>query len=121
MLTDPEKQKLAAALEQLEAEEQRRIDAKIEAGEAIRAEMPLIVGVLDPEKNYAAVRRDADGREVYPAHPFAVIVTGVPRTGRDEGLEIVTSGTSYPPAGIPVVEARPHAPPSQPVNGTVEK
>ena len=35
MLTDPEKQKLAAALEQLEAEEQRRIDAKIEAGEAI--------------------------------------------------------------------------------------
>jgi hypothetical protein len=121
MLTDPEKQKLAAALEELEAEERRRIDAKIERGEVIRAERPIVVGVPDPEKDYTAVYRDADGREVYPAEPFAVIVTGVPRTGRDEGLEVVTSGTSYPPAGIPVVEARPHAPPSQPVNGTVEK
>jgi hypothetical protein len=36
MLT--EKQKLGAALKELEAEERRRIDAKIERGETIRAE-----------------------------------------------------------------------------------
>jgi hypothetical protein len=81
MPTDP---KFEAALEQLEAEKRRRIDEKIAKGEAIRAESPFIVGVPDLDLDYTAVRRDADGREIYPAEPFAVIVTGVPRPGRDD-------------------------------------
>ncbi len=81
MSTDDEKESLEDAIERLEAERQRRIDAKIERGEAIRAERPIVVGVADPKKDYAAVHRAADGREVYPAEPYAVIVTGVPRAG----------------------------------------
>lgn len=101
-----EKQSLDQAIERLEAERQRRIDAKIERGDAIRAERPIVVGVPDPEKDYAAVYRDAEGREVYPAEPFAVIVTGVPRTGRDDDVETPTlepsrdrECNSTPPAG----------------------
>ena len=50
--------------------------------------------MADPKKDYAAVHRDADGREVYPAEPFAVIVTGVPRAGRDDDVETPTSEPS---------------------------
>jgi hypothetical protein len=94
MSTDDEKQSLDDAIERLEAEHKRRIDEKIERGEAIRAENPIVVGVPDSEKDYAAVYRDDDGREVYPAEPFAVIVTGVPRTGRDDDVESPTSEPS---------------------------
>jgi hypothetical protein len=101
-----EKQSLDDAIERLEAEHRRRIDEKVERGEAIRAERPIVVGVADPKKDYAAVYRDADGREVYPAEPFAVIVTGVPRAGRDDDVETPTSEpsrdrecNSTPPAG----------------------
>jgi hypothetical protein len=106
MSTDDEKQSLDDAIERLEAERQRRIDAKIERGEAVRAERPIVVGVPDPRKDYAAVYRDTDGREVYPAEPYAVIVTGVPRAGRDDDVEVSTSepsrdrdSNSTPPAG----------------------
>jgi hypothetical protein len=81
---DTEPKTVIAAIERLEAEMQRRIEEKIAKGEAIRAESPFIVGVPDPEIDYTAVRHDADGREIYPAEPFAVIVTGVPRPGRDD-------------------------------------
>jgi hypothetical protein len=89
MSTDDEneKQSLEDAIERLEAEHRRRIDEKIERGEAVRAEWPIIVGVPDPEKDYDAVYRDADGREVYPAEPYSVIVTGVPRRGRDMPID----------------------------------
>src|SRR2546429_1390980 len=79
-----EKRSLDDAIERLEAERQRRIEEKIERGEAVRAEWPIVVGVPDPKKDYDAVCRDADGREVYPAEPYSVIVTGVPRRGRDD-------------------------------------
>jgi hypothetical protein len=62
---------------------------------AIR-EHPVVVGVLDPKHDYAAVTRDADGREVYPAEPVSVIVTGVPREG-DNPAHIVASETPYRP------------------------
>ena len=76
MSTDDERQSLDDAIERLEAEHKRRIDEKIERGEAIRAERPIVVGVPDPKKDYAAVYRDAAGREVYPDR---LVVTGVPQ------------------------------------------
>ena len=45
MLTDPETQKLQAALEQLESERQRRIDERIVKGEVVRV-LPVVVGSL---------------------------------------------------------------------------
>jgi hypothetical protein len=45
---------------------------------------PIVVGVPDPEVDYRAVYMDDKGREVYPPEGCAVIVTGVPRAGRDE-------------------------------------
>ena len=35
-----------------------------------------------------------DGREIYPAESVAVIVTGVPRAGRDDGVDIPTTDAS---------------------------
>jgi hypothetical protein len=104
MSTENEKQSLDDAIERLEAEHKRRIDEKIERGEAIRAERPIVVGVPDPKKDYAAVYRDADGREVYPAEPYAVIVTGVPRRGRDV------------PIDAPLHEKQPTLPPNVPAS-----
>jgi hypothetical protein len=104
MSTENEKQSLDDAIERLEAEHKRRIDEKIERGEAIRAEWPIIVGVPDPEKDYDAVCRDADGREVYPAEPYSVIVTGVPRRGRDVFID------------APLHEKQPRLPPTVPAS-----
>jgi hypothetical protein len=85
MLTDKE----AAALERLEAEKERRISEKIEKGEAVR--MPVLV-VGTPEDidtvraaTLAALRAAGEKREVVPSvgNEIGVIITGVPRAGRD--------------------------------------
>jgi hypothetical protein len=92
MLIEPEKQKLVAALEELEAEERRRIDEKIERGEAIRVPaLSVVVGVPDEADDaledvrarMLAADRQAGGkaREVYFEEP-AVLITGVPRSHR---------------------------------------
>jgi hypothetical protein len=78
-------------VQRLEAERKARIQAKIDSGEAIRAQFPIVVGVLDPQKDYLAVYKDADGREVYPPDNCGLVITGVPRQGRDDGLPIPTS------------------------------
>ena len=44
MSTDDEKQSLDDAIERLEAERQRRIDEKIERGEAVRVMLDPVVG-----------------------------------------------------------------------------
>ena len=94
MLTDPEKQKLQAALEQLEIERQRRIQVKIESGEAVLRRDIVVVGVARDDDGDGPVERDAEGREIYYlvggpdgrgtycTRPMT-IVTGVPRSGRD--------------------------------------
>jgi hypothetical protein len=41
----------SAALERLEAERKARIQAKIDSGQAIRAQFPIVVVVLDPQKD----------------------------------------------------------------------
>jgi hypothetical protein len=84
--------KLEATLEQLEAERRRRIDEKIERGEAIRVPaLSVVVGTPDEvdgaledmRARMLAADREAGGkaREVYFEEP-AVLITGVPRTGR---------------------------------------
>jgi hypothetical protein len=94
MLTDPEKQKLQAALEQLEIERQRRIQVKIESGEAVLRRDIVVVGVARDDDGDGPVERDAEGREIYylvggPDGRVSyctrsmTIVTGVPRRGRD--------------------------------------
>ena len=74
---------LRASIEKLTAEKLRRIEEKIAKGLAVRRG-PIVVGVPDPEVDYSAVYLDDKGREVYPPEDCAVIVTGVPRAGRDE-------------------------------------
>ena len=84
-------EKLDALMEELEAERQRRIDQK---GEAIRVPaLSIVVGTLDAAnaaiENTRARMQAADretggrAREVYFDEP-AVLVTGVPRPGRDD-------------------------------------
>jgi hypothetical protein len=74
---------LRASIEKLTAEKRRRIEEKIAKGLAVRRG-PIVVGVPDPEVDYSAVYIDDKGREVYPPEGCAVIVTGVPRAGRDD-------------------------------------
>jgi hypothetical protein len=84
---------VSALRKEIEAERAARIEAKIAAGTAVRSP-PVVVGIADPKRDYAAVYRDADGREVYPQ---GVVITGVPRQGRDDGLPVPTS-TPWPMA-----------------------
>jgi hypothetical protein len=87
MFNDAERQKLAAALEQLEIEKRAREDARIEAGGAVRVPLVAVVPAgVDHDKaleemkahKIAALRADGDTREVLFEEPF-VIETGVPR------------------------------------------
>ena len=80
-------EKEAAALERLEAERERRISEKIEKGQAVR--MPVLV-VGSPEsidaaraRTLSAMRAAGEKREIFSAD--RVIITGVPRPGRDDG------------------------------------
>jgi hypothetical protein len=84
MLTDPEKQKLQAALEQLETERRRRIDEKVEKGEAVRAPFgSIVVGVSGAVDAAIAAHKARGTREVY-FDEGAILITGVPRAGRDD-------------------------------------
>ena len=78
----------AAAIAKLEAEKQSRLQAKIDAGRVVRVP-PLSILVGDPESVPAAteafkarLRETGETREIYFEEP-AVLVTGVPRRGRD--------------------------------------
>jgi hypothetical protein len=80
-LTDKE----VAALERLEAERARRISEKIEKGEAVRMKT-LIVGARESiaaalARTLAALRAAGEKREVVSCD--GVIITGVPRPGRE--------------------------------------
>jgi hypothetical protein len=83
----PLTEKEAAALERLKAERARRINEKIEKGEAVR--MPvLIVGACESiaaarARTLAAMRAAGEKREIFPADGRDPIITGVPRPGRE--------------------------------------
>src|SRR5215471_18315171 len=82
-LTDEQQR---ALLEELEAEKRRRIEAKIESGKAVLMP-PIVVGAPQSESR----TKDDLGREVYHGRRtkegaiehLDMIVTGVPRAGRD--------------------------------------
>jgi hypothetical protein len=84
--------KLEATLEELEAERRRRMDEKIERGEAIRVPaLSVVVGTPDEADDaledmrvrVLTADRNAGGKahEVYFEEP-AVLITGVPRANR---------------------------------------
>jgi hypothetical protein len=89
---------LRASIEKLTAEKRRRIEEKIAKRLAVRRG-PIVVGVPDPEVDYSAVYLDDKGREVYPPENGpAVIVTGVPRAGRDDQAlaNLLKRGIEFP-------------------------
>jgi hypothetical protein len=85
-----------ALIEELEVERQRRLDEKIERGEAVRPPFgSIVVGVGGAIKTAVAAHKARDKRELH-LDDGAVLVTGVPRTGRDDGHEIPTLSSPYP-------------------------
>ena len=99
---------LAAAIAKLEAEKQSRIEEKIAKGEAVRVP-PIVVGApssvnAEKARRRAELRAAGETREVIfgfkPAdrsNVIEVIVTGVPRKGRDDGVDIpATDAPSRP-------------------------
>jgi len=88
---DPEKAR--AALEQLEAEKEHRLQAKIDSGEVVSVQTTVVVGGRDDDAEDATARANlptstSDGRAVH--HDLFVIVTGVPR-GPNHGNEETSS------------------------------
>jgi hypothetical protein len=89
---DTEAKTVIAAIERLEAEKQRRIEEKVEKGDAIREELHAVCAgpedaadVLECLKasRIAELRAAGEKREII-FDPIEVIMTGVPRPGRDE-------------------------------------
>jgi hypothetical protein len=95
----PLTEKEAAALERLEAERARRINEKIEKGEAVR--MPvLIVGSRESiaavrARTLAAMRAAGEKREAICCDD--ILITGVPRPGREP--------ENYSPPNVPEAPA----------------
>src|SRR5262245_24282978 len=88
------KEVIDAAIETLKAELQRRADERIANGEVVMLP-PVVVGVpeaVEAEKarKVAQLRAKGEKRAVAWGHsvdgqePVAVIITGVPRAGRDD-------------------------------------
>jgi hypothetical protein len=81
--TDPAK--LEAALAQLETEQARRRQTKIDSGEAVKGQTIIVVG-RDEDAEEALARLPTttpDGRAIY-YDGISVVVTGVPRADPDE-------------------------------------
>jgi hypothetical protein len=94
---------VAAAVERLEAEKQRRQDEKIARGEAVLVPHPCVVlGVATDEqaaaevanmkaREVARLRKAGEMREIVfdePPDKVTVIITGVPRCGADESFPV---------------------------------
>jgi|SRR6516162_8585321 hypothetical protein len=85
---EPEKQKLAAALEQLEAEQRRRDDERVATGAAVRSPLYVVThgeeSVADAieeakTRKLAELQASGDQRAIIFDEPF-LIHTGVPRS-----------------------------------------
>src|SRR5262245_61320634 len=89
------------ALEQLEAERERRIVEKIESGKAVLMP-PAVFAAPQPE----TIERDELGREVYRGvriedgkiELISAILSGVPRANRDQNYEAPPPDKSMAPA-----------------------
>jgi hypothetical protein len=93
----------AAAIERLTAHKERLIAEKIEKGLAVVVS-PLVVGFpgcegAEKARRQAELRAAGETREVIfggvGSDAVEVIFTGVPRAGRDEGVEVPKSGPCY--------------------------
>jgi len=93
-MDDIDPAKLEAALDQLQAEKERRLQAKVEAGELVT--VPLCVAVSTASKAPAAVEQAqtrklgelrAAGEEREVRFDTTVVVTGVAAPGEDIGEE----------------------------------
>jgi hypothetical protein len=121
MDTNPDK--LEAALEQLEAERDRRQQAQIDSGAAVLWSGPPIILGPDDDVAQALANRPThapDGRPFYfDPNVISVVVTGVPRGDPDEAEpQIQTAseeGNSSPPSAEPAGSGGAIlSPPSQP-------
>ena len=106
------------ALEQAEAEKRRRVNERIEKGEAVR--MPLVVvgrpcrAEAEKQRRIAALRAAGENREIifdeppteYGWAPIGVIVTGVPRRARDGESPCENCTCSKPESAYPGAAAR---------------
>src|SRR5262249_22452808 len=81
-------------------ERNRHIDEKVAQGKAVYGD-PIVVGWPGAADRIAnEVRRDAQGREIYPrpnenGERIAVVITGVPRAGRDDGYQPPEQPATY--------------------------
>ena len=109
---------IKAALEQAEAEKRRRINERIEKGEAIRLSL-VVVGrpcraEAEKQRRIAALRAAGENREIvfdeapteYGPAPIGVIVTGVPRRARDGESPCENCTCSKPESAYPGAAAR---------------
>jgi hypothetical protein len=101
MTDDPKK--LAAALESLESEKQRRIEQKIESGKAVRVH-PIVVGApesIDTERSRRLAEMSGETREIIfgnkadEGESIAAIITGVPRADRDPEVASAPASVSH--------------------------
>jgi hypothetical protein len=102
---DPDK--LDAALEQLEAERERRLQTRVDSGEVVVQRVEVVVGARDEDTEAATARALAnlptatpDGRAIH--YDLQVIVTGVPR--RDPGEPEVQTASKVGALSSPAEE-----------------
>jgi hypothetical protein len=99
-----ELRKIDAQIAALEAAEQQRILNKIASGEAVLlSRKPTVIGCPKPGNDGAAVaevERDSQGRQIFYGsltedgridEGISLVVTGVPRAGRDDDGEAISS------------------------------
>ena len=123
-MDDIDRAKALAALEQLEAEKARRLQAKIDSGEVVSVQTTVVVGPdesIEDAKARALARHPVsdDGRAVH--HEFFFVVTGVPRDpdfgqwGPQAQTASSEEGIADPPSSEPAGDGRVNlSPPSQP-------
>jgi hypothetical protein len=116
--------KAQAALEQLETERERRLQAKIAAGEIVSVQTTVVVGAHDDDTEDVVDRHVAnlptstpDGRPIH--YDLLVIVTGVPRGAHLPGQWVppqTTASAEGPalPSEKPAGSGVSPSPPSQP-------
>jgi hypothetical protein len=111
-------EKLAAAMEQLEAERRRREDERVAAGTAIRVQLSVVVAPGEDEAKAIErakaeyIQSEGDTREVLFEEP-EVIITGVPRNDDFGKWDHELFEPEYPDRYAATTAARPPAPTSR--------
>jgi hypothetical protein len=102
----------AAAIERLEAEQQRRRDERVARGEAVLVPLPCVVVASDEEadgaiedvraRTLAELRKTGEARQIIFDEPF-VLITGVPECdesfGGEAKADTAPASMTFSPAG----------------------